>query len=187
MSTGPDHYRKAEMLIGKVRRSADHFELQQRLAEAQIHATLALAAATALRPDAELTDDFVAWEFAAGEYSAQRRKRTAAATPERSDAEIVTELNAVFGEPVEGRDYGVMPNAPVEYFDQAEVDDVRAIRREMADEAGDDSEAIRQEAEDDARHERAVYLAEREAYRVAEVEVNNHHDYDDSHEDGGEF
>lgn len=35
-----------------------------------------------------------------------------------------------------------------EYFDQAEADDVREIRREKDIEAGDDSEALRQEADD---------------------------------------
>jgi hypothetical protein len=46
---------------------------------------------------------------------------------------------------------GCENNVAVENFDQAEADDVREIRREMAIEAGDDSEALRQEAEDDAR------------------------------------
>jgi hypothetical protein len=41
-----------------------------------------------------------------------------------------------------------------DFFDAAEAEDVRQIRREMAIDAGDDSEGLRQEAEDDASNER---------------------------------
>jgi hypothetical protein len=41
--TGPEHYREAERLLGVAEEPEDI-----RLAEAQVHATLALAAATAL-------------------------------------------------------------------------------------------------------------------------------------------
>ena len=43
--TGPDHYREAERLLAEARYPEEHAGL---LAEAQVHATLALTAATAL-------------------------------------------------------------------------------------------------------------------------------------------
>jgi hypothetical protein len=59
--TGPEHYREAERLLeaSKDRGSADE---TARIAEAQVHATLALAAATALSG----ADDDQAWQRAAG-------------------------------------------------------------------------------------------------------------------------
>jgi hypothetical protein len=46
--TGPEHYREAEQLLGARRSGESAEDAASRLAEAQIHATLALAAATAL-------------------------------------------------------------------------------------------------------------------------------------------
>ncbi|MFD3999923.1 hypothetical protein [Streptomyces rubiginosohelvolus] len=55
--TGPEHYRKAEDILDDLRRASASIVQQPRpetvtqmLAEAQVHATLALAAATALPP-----------------------------------------------------------------------------------------------------------------------------------------
>lgn len=52
------------------------------------------------------------------------------------------------------RDHGdycaTCASGPAEFFDQAEADDVRLIRREMAVEAGDDSKLDAQVASDDA-------------------------------------
>lgn len=42
--TGPEHYREAERLL------KDEYRTAQSIADAQVHATLALAAATALTP-----------------------------------------------------------------------------------------------------------------------------------------
>ncbi|HJQ48289.1 MAG TPA: hypothetical protein VJ870_18500 [Amycolatopsis sp.] len=57
--TGPEHYRKAEALLAKG--SEDPTERgASRLAAAEVHATLALAAATALGADLEMPD-FGAW------------------------------------------------------------------------------------------------------------------------------
>lgn len=42
--TGPEHYREAERLL------KDEYRTAQSIADAQVHATLALAAATALPP-----------------------------------------------------------------------------------------------------------------------------------------
>lgn len=54
MSTGPQHYREAEQLLGYASELGDEMRGSTRdmsfLAEAQAHATLALAAATALNP-----------------------------------------------------------------------------------------------------------------------------------------
>jgi hypothetical protein len=71
--TGPDHYREAERLIAeqaKVTRLHDDTcpEADRMLAEAQVHATLALAAATALNDnDGGMPSvDFKAWDDVAG-------------------------------------------------------------------------------------------------------------------------
>lgn len=62
---GPDHYRAAEDLLGRVAASPDNdADVSNAIALAQVHATLALAAATALAadptPDAlELWDDML--------------------------------------------------------------------------------------------------------------------------------
>lgn len=65
---------------------------------------------------------------------------------------LIRAVGEIGGVRVELWDHAAAPE-PVEYFDQAEADDVREIEREMAVDAGDDSEALRQEAEDDARAE----------------------------------
>lgn len=82
MATGPEHYREAERLTQQAGEWMDadtgwkaHMSGEERiarraadLAEAQVHATLALAAATALnRPDGEgmVRDDYREWMRAA--------------------------------------------------------------------------------------------------------------------------
>jgi hypothetical protein len=63
MATGPEHYQRAEQILAEVRKAQASMAstprpetIAQQLAEAQIHATLALAAATALRvPNPEVT------------------------------------------------------------------------------------------------------------------------------------
>lgn len=64
MATGPWHYQRAEQLLATYH--ADNYEPDWMLAEAQVHATLALAAATGLAagdPQAGLrTADAVEWE-----------------------------------------------------------------------------------------------------------------------------
>lgn len=45
--TGPEHYREAEALLDEVSGPDDDFTRDERIAMAQVHATLALAAATA--------------------------------------------------------------------------------------------------------------------------------------------
>ena len=54
--TGPEHYREAERLMKRADRIMDGFpseEYAQTIAVAQVHATLALAAATALGREGE--------------------------------------------------------------------------------------------------------------------------------------
>lgn len=71
--TGPEHYREAEQLLADSRKiergSATDVSM---LAEAQVHATLALAAATALNcphPEGGLTiPDYDQWMAAASAY-----------------------------------------------------------------------------------------------------------------------
>lgn len=73
MATGPEHYRKAEHLVRAVRdgyQAGD--DVAHILAAAQVHATLALGAATAMSAPvdgAELgmgSPEFAAWYEAAG-------------------------------------------------------------------------------------------------------------------------
>ena len=63
--TGPEHYKEAERFIRWSLRPGDQGDV---LALAQVHATLALAAATALRRPTEglPSRDFVGWHLAAG-------------------------------------------------------------------------------------------------------------------------
>jgi len=62
--TGPEHYRAAEGLLAT---PADPAVLKDVLAAAQVHATLAHAAATALCATPMVsTFEFEAWHFAAG-------------------------------------------------------------------------------------------------------------------------
>jgi hypothetical protein len=72
---GPDHYLKAEDYLARVKKSKDmpREDASELLAAAQAHATLALAAATALshRDDDERMvgmheSDWLAWDKAAG-------------------------------------------------------------------------------------------------------------------------
>jgi hypothetical protein len=56
--TGPEHYREAEHLLGARRSGESAEDAASRLTEAQVHATLALAAATALSSE----DDRLAWQ-----------------------------------------------------------------------------------------------------------------------------
>jgi hypothetical protein len=66
--TGPEHYREAEQLLGARRSGESAEEAASRLAEAQIHATLALAAATALNGK----DDHLAWQETASGMTGSR-------------------------------------------------------------------------------------------------------------------
>ena len=74
--TGPEHYREAEQLLAGVTLDATHpdgspvirSDEPQTLAAAQVHATLALAAATAMgcpSPDGPPAADWDAWSAAA--------------------------------------------------------------------------------------------------------------------------
>ena len=69
--TGAEHYKQAERCLESVQADGPHSLAL--LAEAQVHAALALAAATALRGDPEhgLTpQDYRAWHKVAGEPKA---------------------------------------------------------------------------------------------------------------------
>ena len=71
---GPEHYREAERLLVHVDRSVvDQFGdgaewARQELAQAQVHATLALAAATAMDGDNMPAADWDQWRDAASAY-----------------------------------------------------------------------------------------------------------------------
>ncbi|MFC9681331.1 hypothetical protein [Streptomyces sp. NPDC056948] len=73
--TGPDHYRKAEELLGQAAtdEAACHYEsATARVHEAQVHATLALTAATAMQAAVDGSEpgmgsaEFHKWYQAAG-------------------------------------------------------------------------------------------------------------------------
>lgn len=72
MATGPDHYRTAEDLLVQADELAAEYggeAGQMLIAAAQVHATLALAAATALVDDKPRSDSFATyrdWQKAAG-------------------------------------------------------------------------------------------------------------------------
>lgn len=73
---GPDHYRSAELLLAEADNIAENGgDMGQMLAAAQVHATLALAAATAMAAplqgyepvdDGMAADEYAAWYAAAG-------------------------------------------------------------------------------------------------------------------------
>jgi len=91
MATGPSHYQQAEDFLGNARdKGFGSDEERYYLAAAQVHATLALAAAMGTFGVAEETrtaDDANAWERVAGEYTAQRGRRAARDEAERLEAE----------------------------------------------------------------------------------------------------
>nr|WSX48854.1 hypothetical protein OG409_07785 [Streptomyces sp. NBC_00974] len=62
--TGPEHYREAERLL------RDEYRTDRNVAEAQVHATLALAAATADQPALEPADSLMrrAWRAVTGPF-----------------------------------------------------------------------------------------------------------------------
>ena len=66
MATGSDHFRRAEELAGEAARCLEHMDWDAAVAwaaAAQVHATLAHAAATALHGDSPI--DTQAWREAA--------------------------------------------------------------------------------------------------------------------------
>jgi hypothetical protein len=65
--TGPEHYREAERIVRRVADASTSTVAVRWAAEAQVHATLALAAATALNDADEgmALDDHHAWRMAA--------------------------------------------------------------------------------------------------------------------------
>jgi hypothetical protein len=67
MATGPEHYRAAERLLGKLPDRAYSNLRSVQIAEAQVHATLALAAATALLvPEQAVYADLNPWHAVMG-------------------------------------------------------------------------------------------------------------------------
>lgn len=67
--TGPEHYQAAEKCVEDVQNMADADAIELVLMEAQVHATLALAAATALGQRQEpRAKDINAWEEVAGAW-----------------------------------------------------------------------------------------------------------------------
>ncbi|WP_081240381.1 hypothetical protein [Streptomyces viridosporus] len=81
MVSGPDHYEKAEQLLSDAEATDIGSDLERyRLAAAQVHATLALAAATALNdhdPKGEgmRASDLRAWITVAGEDEDERKQQ----------------------------------------------------------------------------------------------------------------
>ncbi|MFJ6730025.1 hypothetical protein ACIQPQ_34510 [Streptomyces sp. NPDC091281] len=79
MPTGPEHYRTAELLLREVRDGhQEGSDVAAILAAAEAHATLALAAATALNDNSHDEGgmplaDYHAWQEAAGVYTPRRK------------------------------------------------------------------------------------------------------------------
>ena len=63
--TGPEHFQEAERLLAELP-GLDMADPMEWVARAQVHATLAHAAATALMKEAPLDRDWSAWYNAAG-------------------------------------------------------------------------------------------------------------------------
>ena len=92
--TGPDHYREAEKILEQTSLE-DHYR-NYHLQAAQVHATLALAAATALShysPETGLTDaDRRAWYVAASEGPGEKQRQREAKAAELAElAEFAAE------------------------------------------------------------------------------------------------
>ena len=84
--TGPEHYREAERLVNLAQNS-EVFQ-QSATALAQVHATLALAAATALGTSEGLpAPDWEVWYRAASEGPGEKQRRDAARAAERAEFE----------------------------------------------------------------------------------------------------
>lgn len=68
MATGPEHYREAEKLLAEAMETHDGQPADTCLARAQVHAILALAAATALNDHEEglPRSDWHVWQDVAG-------------------------------------------------------------------------------------------------------------------------
>lgn len=65
--TGPEHFKEAERILACARSQADESYVDDLVAAAQVHATLALAAAAALRAGDGLPGkDYEAWYDIAG-------------------------------------------------------------------------------------------------------------------------
>jgi hypothetical protein len=170
MATGPEHYLKAITSLPLIHEETDGAWAIARAVESLTHAVLAVAAAMGTYGVADETRtaaDANAWEYAAGEYTEQRRQAR------RDKAEGDAEAKYVAGITTSPR--------PVEHVDYAEAKDVRQIEREMDRDAGDDSEIDRQVAEDDARNER-----EYETHQANEAWLDAHPDefVNDEDEDG---
>ena len=81
--TGPEHYTRAEQLLREVRDGhQEGTDVAAILAAAQVHATLALAAATALNDNAADSgglplEDFTAWAETAGVWKPKPKGQTA--------------------------------------------------------------------------------------------------------------
>ena len=128
MATGPEHYRKAEELLADITYDDGSIDSsgEAYAAAAQVHATLALAAAlgTYGTDDSRTSDDIAEWERVAGEYTRQSARRKAAEAHERAEqqaardaeatAPTAADMRQIFGEPVEGRDYDVRPSRDTE-------------------------------------------------------------------------
>jgi hypothetical protein len=65
--TGPEHYAESERLIQQARDSTGTDWRALYLTQAQVHATLALAAATALPGDSDCLNDTYEWKGVAGQ------------------------------------------------------------------------------------------------------------------------
>lgn len=173
MATGPFHYREAEEHVAFAMATSLDSEARLHLAAAQVHATLALAAATALNDGHEgmrLTDQH-AW-------------RQVATEPEQSD----TDEPAVYQERVDDEHFveyageGGNFTATLKRFDGAEIDD--------PDDGMTNADVMSGEELDeyDRAAEFALDAADAERYALRDDYVNgDEHEYEaDEDEDGDE-
>lgn len=136
MATGPEHYRKAEELLADITYDDGSIDSsgEAYAAAAQVHATLALAAAlgTYGTDESRTSDDTAEWERVAGEYTRQSAKRRAAEARERAEEQAARDAEA---DAFHAQRRADEAEANGEYVDYAEAEAVRDIHEEMALEA----------------------------------------------------
>ena len=177
MATGPEHYLKSITSLPLIHQETDGAWAIARAVESLTHATLALAAATAMaaRVAPGMHDlDFEAWDRVAGVQEDDPYDAPDAAAPDLITAmgrHSSTHGTAAVYDTADPHDAALAKQARAEYVDYAEAAVVRDIEREMDIDAGDDSEIDRQVAEDDARNERRY-----EAHEADEAWLDAHPD-----------
>lgn len=129
MATGPEHYRKAEELLADITYDDGSIDSSGEVyaAAAQVHATLALAAAlgTYGTDETRTSDDIAEWERVAGEHTRQSARRRAAEARERAEEQAARDAEAAesFVDALDdGTPVTFTMNGPGDYTATAEIE-----------------------------------------------------------------